>query len=523
MKLIRNRVLRRSWHLMPVLALYLLLLVTQAIAQIEVDTEIKPREESLVVEAIPVSVQKQIVPKSIDVTLEEPDLTEVLRQDEIISQEKGRRRIGINRLLPTQVTVLARQSTKGTWVDLGNEGDLWLLTIQSQGALAIRIHLGKLQLPNGAQITVYNTENPQESSGPYDLHSLPGQEDFWTGTVFAARVTVECYVPQDVDANEVGFEILEINHVYWEFSFLLGLEGNCHNDATCFPCWSLEARAVSRITFIEGGSGYLCSGCLLNDFDPRTWEDYFLTANHCVGTQTVANTVEWFWLYQTSTCNGRPPSAWSVTRTIGGADLLASSSGNDFSFMRIRNTTPGGLAYAGWTTGTPGGSDPLACIHHPGGAFKRISYATRVGANSNFWTVRYYSGSTEGGSSGSPIIDPQHHIIGQLCCGDAACDNMNGTDRFGRFNVTFPKIRRWLEIGGSIHVDGTYSGEELGTPTKPFNTVAEANNFAWDGAGIKIQSGCYPERLTFSKKLTLIASGGNVTIGTGGMVAIKGE
>lgn len=512
MKQIRNKGLRRSWCLIPLLGLCLILLVTHLEAQVEVNTEIKPQEETPVPRAIPVSVQKQIVPKGIDVILEEPDLTEMLRQDKMISPEKERRRIGINRQLPTRVTVSGGQSTKGTWVDLGDDGSLWLLTIQSRGALAIRIHLEKLQLPNGARIIVYNTEKPQESSEPYDGRFLRGRTDLWTGTVFASKVTVECYVPPDVDANEVEFEIWEINHVYFEPLLLPGREDTCYNDVTCFPDWWLEARAVARIVFIEGGFGYLCSGCLLNDFDPETWEDYFLTANHCVGTQTVANTVEWFWLYQTSTCNGTPPSVWTVPRTTGGADLIASSSGNDFSFMRIRNSTPGGLAYAGWTTASPGGSDLLSCIHHPDGAYKRISFATLDGSNSNFWIVQYHDGSTEGGSSGSPLLNASRRVIGQLRGGNAACDNMSGTDHFGRFNVTYPKIRRWLEIGGTIHVDGSYSGEELGTPTKPFNTVTEANDFAWNGARIKIQTGMYPETLTFSKQLTVIAVGGTVII-----------
>jgi hypothetical protein len=65
----------------------------------------------------------------------------------------------------------------------------------------------------------------------------------------------------------------------------------------------------------------------------------------------------------------------------------------------------------------------------------------------------------------------------------------------------------------TIHVDGSYSGEEEGTPTKPFNTVGEAHDYAWDGAQIKIQAGSYPETLMFSKRLTILAAGGTVTIG----------
>ncbi|RMG55009.1 MAG: hypothetical protein D6723_03650 [Acidobacteria bacterium] len=52
-----------------------------------------------------------------------------------------------------------------------------------------------------------------------------------------------------------------------------------------------------------------------------------------------------------------------------------------------------------------------------------------------------------------------------------------------------------------------------GTPWRPFNTVGEANNLAWDGARIKIKAGSYPEMLTISKRVKVIAEGGTTTIG----------
>lgn len=65
----------------------------------------------------------------------------------------------------------------------------------------------------------------------------------------------------------------------------------------------------------------------------------------------------------------------------------------------------------------------------------------------------------------------------------------------------------------TIYVDRDYRGEEKGTASKPFNTVAEANNLAWDGARIKIKAGSYPEWPAFAKRVEVIAHGGNATIG----------
>ncbi len=70
---------------------------------------------------------------------------------------------------------------------------------------------------------------------------------------------------------------------------------------------------------------------------------------------------------------------------------------------------------------------------------------------------------------------------------------------------------------GTIYVDRIYAGVEKGTPSMPFNTVAEANNLAWDGAQIKIRAvrdgSSYPEKLTFSKRIRVLAEGGTATVG----------
>ena len=84
------------------------------------------------------------------------------------------------------------------------------------------------------------------------------------------------------------------------------------------------------------------------------------------------------------------------------------------------------------------------------------------------------------------------------------------------FETTFPIIQHWLvEIGGTIHVDGSYLGPELGTPNQPFNTVTEGHSFAWDdpASRIRIAAGNYPEALTLNKAITVLAMGGTVVIG----------
>lgn len=75
----------------------------------------------------------------------------------------------------------------------------------------------------------------------------------------------------------------------------------------------------------------------------------------------------------------------------------------------------------------------------------------------------------------------------------------------------------------TIYVDSSYAGEETGEPHKPFNTVGEANDLAWNGARIKIKPvsiGPYWEALTFSKRIQLLAGEGGATIGMLGRVRL---
>ena len=65
----------------------------------------------------------------------------------------------------------------------------------------------------------------------------------------------------------------------------------------------------------------------------------------------------------------------------------------------------------------------------------------------------------------------------------------------------------------SVYVDGAYTGDEYGRLEEPFNTVTEANDMVWDGQRIWIRTGSYPETLTFSKRLEILALDGPVIIG----------
>jgi hypothetical protein len=396
---------------------------------------------------------------SIPVQVRLPDLDRgpILAEDaQAEAHEKGVR-IGVFRQLPEMARASKAQNRVGSWTALPDGGHVWRLSIESPGAIGIRVQVGGLSLPESCEIVAYASADPAQIRGPYAARALDGRNRFWTGTVFSEGVTVECYCPPDVPLDQVHFEVKQIIHIYRD-PLAPAKVGNCHNDVTCYPEWAAVGNGVAGIGSV-GEAGYAwCTGCLMNDQFPATFVDYFMTANHCVASQSEADDTEFYWFYQTGTCNGSAPSLFSVPRTEGGADYLAGRTeytGNDFAFLRLRTASPGGVTYAGWSSATPGSSEILTGIHHPDGSYKRISFGRLDSSDANFWNVEWHDGVTEPGSSGSPLFNAQKEFIGQLYGGSSDCSDPSGIDYYGRFNISYPYVSQWL-ANPAIAIAPTY-------------------------------------------------------------------
>ena len=188
-----------------------------------------------------------------------------------------------------------------------------------------------------------------------------------------------------------------------------------------------------------------------------------VTAYHCINTQSVASNLEAYWFYETPACDGTPPGILSVPRTVGGADFLvgiATDSGTDLSLLRLRNDPPAGAGQLGWSSVPEAAGSDTICIHHPRGDFKRITFGNVTDTSSGGMyvdscigtqrlTADYYQstwneGTTEPGSSGSPLLNANQQIIGQRWGGGASCSLPDCPDYYGRFEVSFPLLRGFL-------------------------------------------------------------------------------
>jgi Trypsin-like peptidase domain/Fibronectin type III domain len=354
------------------------------------------------------------------------------------------------------------------------------LIIKSSGASGIGVHFRNFALADGEEVYVYGAATDSIVFGPFTDKGPWGTGEFWSGTVDGDTVVIEFY--KRANENGQGFEIFEISHILAELDWRLRSNEtdvlNCEVDASCYS--DAEKNAVARIMFNDNGGTYLCTGTLLDDI-AQDQCPYFLTANHCVDSQAVAETVEAYWFYQTTSCESNVLRPW--VHSPPGTDLLKTGTSNDFSLLRLLSTPPRGVVYSGWTAGAQSIGTSVFGLHHPGEdtppdlpSYLRMSVGSITGTNYNCPTtgmvsgyrIHWTDGTIEGGSSGSGLFTTvSHELVGVLSCGSYqfTCTNPAFYSKFSNF---YSQIEPYIGSGS------------LATPTSPVAnpaTLVAGNSF----------------------------------------------
>lgn len=377
-------------------------------------------------------------------------------------------RIGIGR-------DVALRPVDGSWYALPGGGRIWSADVVGDGAMGLRLGFSRVALPAGAELAVYAPavtdadkqyrefgRTPEQAAEEVQfVDNTPAADKAagalsWSQVIWGDRARIELYLPATADASELPFAVEQAQYLYRDPLLDGALDkaaGSCHNDVTCYPAWAQTARGVARFTFVQGGGSFLCSGQLVNTF-ASDFTPYFLTANHCVNTASAASSSTFFWLYQTAACNGAPP-ALSTLKQSSSASLLSANAASDYSLLLINGVVPTNinLTWVGWNAGAIANGTSVACVHHPSGDYKRISFGSTasnpVCGGANHFRVNWTDGPTEPGSSGSGVFRStasSKQLIGQLHCGPSSCGSETN-DSFGSFVYTYSKVSPLLAAG----------------------------------------------------------------------------
>lgn len=350
--------------------------------------------------------------------------------------------------------------TRGTWEDLDADTVLWRLRVTSPGALSINLGFVRYSLPQGAALVVHGADQTGQyrSFGAADNAS---HGELWTPVALYDDVLIELTVPT-ADLDGVSLELGSINVGYRFFGEKngAGKSGGCNIDVIC-PEGDPWRDEIASVGVISTGGSTFCTGFMVNN----TAEDekpYFMTANHCgVDTGNAASLVV-YWNFESPTCGQQGGGTLDDAQT--GSFFRAGYGASDFTLVELDSDPDPNweVSFSGWdrTSADPAGA---IAIHHPATDEKSISFedgacttTTYLGDSSpgdgtHVRVEDWDLGTTEPGSSGSPLYDQNHRVVGQLHGGYAACGN-DLPDWYGRFSVSWDgggssssRLSDWLD------------------------------------------------------------------------------
>lgn len=343
-------------------------------------------------------------------------------------------------------------------------------TIKLDGALSSSINFDKFDLPQGTEMYIYN-ENGNMITGPI-TEKENNLNKIWGSWVYQGSwLVIEIKTPLltlkklVLHSNNIAYGYKEVYAKVNGF----GTSGPCEINVLC-PLgsgWEGERNSVALV-LNDNGQDW-CSGCMVMN-TCNSNRPFFLTANHCF---TGQNVTAWRFTFQawSPTCS---PSQNSNGVTYNGSTLRANYANSDFCLVELNNTPPtnSGINYAGWTrSSTP--AQNATGIHHPHGDVMKISKSNSAvvrsgwsGPGNDHWQVFWspqnngngqtVTAVTEGGSSGSPLFDQNHRVVGQLHGGPSVCGGSQLWDYYGSFDVSWTgggtnstRLSNWLDPSNS--------------------------------------------------------------------------
>ena len=387
------------------------------------------------------------------------------------------------RALDKRIAPLSVGAARGT----GSDGFVWTAEVRVPGATALRLHLTGVDLPRGAELYVYNLAG--QAFGPYTGRGPLGDGVLHTNTVFGEQLLLQVHSPVNgerapqLTLAEVGvmgarfaapryrpegvFDAGDLGAIS-KASNLCSANASCVVNAACQSSSVVNTAkdAVAGMLFQSGASFYICTGGLIADTVTTSVIPYFLTAHHCISSSGEAASLETYFDYETTCSNPNCTQPYNNTGDTVGATIKASGSTSDYTLLQLASmpvSRDGVTTYLGWLSTPVANTNNLALyrISHPQGSPQAYTEGVvdttkgtcRTLARGNFIYSRDTLGATEGGSSGSPVVNSAGQIVGQLygACGtnlNDVCDAANNATVDGAFAVSYPNLAAFLNPAG---------------------------------------------------------------------------
>ncbi|MDE0959501.1 MAG: hypothetical protein OSB09_01845 [Planctomycetota bacterium] len=405
---------------------------------------------------------------SADISLKDVPVVEVpaLELEALNLEDIDRDRAGMAPRYAVPQPVDIRPSTHGQWSKLDDQTAVWRLRARCKNAISMNFGFSRWLVPVEGQMNLYNIDRTHRAR-PFTVDDIQDSGVLWTPAIAGNDVVIEitCAL-EDRWLIDQEVELASINPGYRGFHEFFGvpsstntgpsMSGSCNVDVVCPQSAGWE-NEIDCVGVISTGGSLFCTGFMVNN-TAQDGTPFFMTADHCGVTGGNAGSLVVYWNYENSTCRAPGsgasggPGNGTLNQFSSGAIYRSGSSTSDYTLVEL--TSPPnpayGVSFCGWNAST---SQPTSAagIHHPNVEEKRISFENQAPTlSTNYVTVNDWDlGTTEPGSSGSPLFDQDHRVIGQLCCGAAACGN-NFSDDYGRFSRSWGLgLGAWLDSAGT--------------------------------------------------------------------------
>ena len=385
------------------------------------------------------------------------------------------------------------------WEDTGDGRVRSTVSLSSPGAVAFRVHL-RVEAPSGANLRYFSLAASGASEFLHEQSIQPSLANgsvataiVWSPTIESDHAGIEVLLPNQGSVSGFGLTVQRIslqspialadsNVAFSTF----GAAAICSNhvDAQCSADASVlhKISAVGRVLVEKDREPVFCTGVLVNSRDVSpdalTLGDgpapYLLTSNSCVATQQEADSMELTWYYQRNVC-GAEMLDYRASTTFGGGELLATSTDQDSSLIRLRQHLPGGMVYSGWRASPLTFPATATALHHPSGAVKKVSSGeatslVRSGALADAIQIAWDEGAVERGSEGGGLF-VDGYLVGTLSRNESSCEA--GVGHAGAFADFYPSIQGYLQ---GDHGDDVASATAIGVPALIQETLTAGDN-----------------------------------------------
>jgi hypothetical protein len=363
----------------------------------------------------------------------------------------------------------------GVWEEY-NTNKIWRIRVKSKEALGQILYFSKLNLSSTAELYISNTDGTT-IFGPITSKENLSEGYMATSCISGDEIIMQLIEP--LNSKEAStFTLSKIGYSFEDFFNEAESSQNrnhpiavtssdllsCHNNVDCYSNWINMTNGIVFISswiynpdngmdMLSRGSGALVNNTL-NDGTP-----YILTALHCCSKAAPLSQRDIINLQGFAVTFGYKENCISgVTNsfaTYTGAHFKACYSETDMILVQLNNWlshTP--CTYLGWDKSS---SQPTSAggIHHPEATPMKLSLSNQIYSGFTFeHEVRFYSGILQYGSSGSPLFNQNHRIIGQASTAYNDCNYPLAY--YGKFDKSWngggtdnTSLKKWLDPLGT--------------------------------------------------------------------------